>query len=209
MVNIGIIGAGNMGQTLAHGLAAAGHRVKLCNSRDPQTLGDIVHAMPGRVDIGTVGEVSEGSDVVILAVPFGAVKQLPTTAFTSKVVVDATNYDADRDGHIAALDDHTATSSELVAQALPGARFVKSLNAMRYDHLRDYGHAGGAAMRYGIPVSGNDAEAKYIVMTVVDTLGYEPINAGALTDSRNCEPGSAVYEADLSGEDLQAAIGVK
>ena len=64
-------------------------------------------------------------------------------------------------------------------------------------------------MRYGIPVSGNDAEAKYLVMTVIDTLGYDPIDAGTLADGRNFEPGSAVYEADLSAEDMQAAIGVK
>src|SRR5262249_35430537 len=145
-----------MGQTLAHGLAAAGHHVKMCNSRDPQSLGGIVHVMPGRVDAGTIRQVSEAADVLILAVPFGSVKRLPMTVFTSKVVVDATNYDAGRDGHIAGLDDHTSTSSELVAQALPGARLVKSFNAMRYDHLRDYGHGGGAEMRYGIPVSSDD-----------------------------------------------------
>jgi predicted dinucleotide-binding enzyme len=198
-----------MGQTLAHGLAAAGHRVTMCNTHDPQTLGGIVHAMPGRVGAGTVGQVADGADLVILAVPFAAVKALPPAALMTKVVIDATNYDPDRDGHDAALDDHFATSSELVAEALPGARVVKSFNAMRYDHLREYGHGGGAEMRYGIPVSGNDEEAKYLVMTLIDTLGYDPIDAGTLADGRNFEPGSAVYEADLSAEDMQAAIGVK
>ena len=64
-------------------------------------------------------------------------------------------------------------------------------------------------MRYGIPVSGNDAEAKYLVMNVSTPLATKQSTRAHSTDGRNFEPGSAVYEADLSAEAMQAAIGVK
>jgi hypothetical protein len=124
-------------------------------------------------------------------------------------VIDTCNYYPDRDGHIAALDDDSTTSSELIQHHLSGAHVIKAFNAMRFDHLREYGREGGAGRRYGIPVAGDDPAAKKQVFDLVEQIGYEPVDAGSLADSRNFQPGTDVYTADLPAEDLRTRIGVQ
>jgi predicted dinucleotide-binding enzyme len=154
-------------------------------------------------------EAADYGDMVVLAVPFGHYRELPADGLGGKTIVDVENYLPDRDGHIVALDDGRTTSSELVREHLHGGRMVKAFNAMRWDHLRDYGHSAGALERYGIPLSGDDAAAKREVADIIEQMGFEPVNAGSLAEGgRKHQPGSDVYAADLWAEDLRARIGV-
>jgi hypothetical protein len=208
-MKIGIIGAGHVGSTLARLFAAANHDVIICNSRDPETLAELVHGMDAHVVAGTADEAAAFGDVVVLAIPFGHYHDLPTDRLAGKTVVDATNYHADRDGHIDSLDRRQTTSSEMIQNYLNGSAVVKAFNSMRWDHLRDYKRPGGSSMRYGIPVSGDADDPKHTVIDLVEQIGYEPVDAGSLSEGgRKHQPDSPIHTVDLPGEELSGRIGV-
>jgi predicted dinucleotide-binding enzyme len=208
-MRIGIIGAGRIGSTLARLFVGAGHDVAIANSRGPDTLRDLEKELGEHGHAVVVDEAAQYGDVVVVTIPLGHYRDLPADELAGKTVIDTCNYYPQRDGHIAALDDDQTTSSELIQQHLRGANVVKAFNAMRFDHLREYGHEGGANRRYGIPVAGDDPAAKQEVFDLVEQIGFEPVDAGRLADSRTFEPGTDVYTADLWADDLRARIGVQ
>jgi predicted dinucleotide-binding enzyme len=207
-MRIGIIGAGKIGSTLAHLFVDAGHDVSIANSRGPDTLRDLEKELGEHGQAVTVEEAAGAGEVVVVTIPLGHYRDLPADDLAGKTVIDTCNYYPERDGPIAALDDGSTTSSELIQQHLRGAHVVKAFNAMRYDHLREYGREGGANQRYGIPVAGDDPAAKKQVFDLIEQIGFEPVDAGRLADSRSFQPGAEVYTADLWAEDLRARIGV-
>jgi len=208
-MRIGIIGAGNIGSTLAGHFVKAGDEVALANAHGPDSLGELVAALGGHARAVTPAEAARFGDVVVVAVPFGRYRDLPAEGLAGKTVIDTCNYYPQRDGQIAELDDDRTTSSELLQDHLPGAHVVKAFNAMRSDHLREYGHSGGAAMRYGIPVSGDDPAAKRQVFDLVEQIGFEPVDAGGLADGgRKHQPGAGVFIVDLPAEELRERVGV-
>src|SRR4051794_10964692 len=208
-MQIGIIGAGKIGTTLAHLFVDAGHDVAIANSRGPDTLSDLDQQLGDQGGAVTPQEAAESGEIVVVSIPFGHYRDLPADELAGKTVIDTCNYYPDRDGHIAELDNGSTTSSELIQQHLRGAHVVKAFNAMRWDHLREYGHEGGAGRRYGIPVAGDDPDAKRQVLDLIEQIGYEPVDAGSLADSRTFQPGTDVYTADLWADDLRARIGVE
>jgi predicted dinucleotide-binding enzyme len=206
-VQIGIIGAGKIGSTLARQFARAGDDVAIANSGDLEMLWPLAEESVGDIWPATVGEAARFGRVLVLAIPFGRIGDLPAAEMAGKVVIDATNYYPNRDGHVDELDAGRATSSELVARQLPGSRVVKSFNAMRWDHLREFGRSAGAEERYGIPVSSDDNGAKRLVFDLIEQIGYAPVNAGSLAvGGRKHQPGAPAYLADLTADDLQAAL---
>nr|BFE60407.1 NAD(P)-binding domain-containing protein [Dactylosporangium thailandense] len=208
-MRIGLIGAGHIGSTLAYLCAEAGDDVAIANRHGPDTLRDLELDLGRRVHAVTPDEAARFGEIVVLAVPFGQYRDLPAAELNGKTVIDASNYYPQRDGRFAELEDGHVTSSELVQWELPGAHVVKAFNAMRWDHLRSYGHSAGANRRYGIPVSADDSDAKWKVFDLVEQLGFEPVDAGGLADGgRKHQPGTPVYTADLWAEDLRERIGV-
>lgn len=206
-MDIGIIGAGHVGGTLASRLTAAGHDVAIANSREPDTLLQLESQLGEHGRAVTAEQAATLGDVVIVAIPFGRYTELSPVGTAGKTVIDASNYYPERDGHIAALDDGSTTSSELLQQQLPQARVVKAFNSMQWDHLRDYGRPGGAMSRYGIPVSGDDPNAKHEVEDLIEELGFEPVDAGDLAHGgRKHQPGTPVYIADMTASDLHARL---
>jgi predicted dinucleotide-binding enzyme len=209
-MRIGIIGAGHVGSTLAGLFVHAGHDVAVANSHGPATLRDLQTELGPHGHAVTAAQAALYGDAVVVAVPFGHYPDLPTAGLDGKSVIDAGNYYPERDGHIPQLDDQTTTSSELMQRYLSGAHVVKAFNAMRWDHLRDFGHEGGVVEIYGIPVAGDDPRAKTHVFDLIEQIGYEPVDAGDLAHGgRKFQPGTDVYYADLWAEDLRARIGVQ
>ncbi|BCB77031.1 hypothetical protein GCM10022251_45100 [Phytohabitans flavus] len=206
-MKIGIIGAGHIGGTLAKHFTAAGHDVAIANSRGPDTLRQMETNLGEHGRAVTPAQAAAFGDIVVVSVPFGNYTDVPIAGTAGKTVIDTTNYDPDRDGHIAELDNNSITSSELMQRHLPQANVVKAFNTMIWDHLRDYGKPGGALTRYGIPISGNDSQAERAVADLVDELGFEPVYAGDLAQGgRRQQPGSPVFTADLTARDLHAQL---
>ena len=103
MVGIGIIGTGNIGGALARHWANAGHEV-LMSSRNPDELQPLADALGPRARAGTPREAAEFGDIVMLAVPYGAMTQISAdfaALLDGKIVLDAGNPFENRDGPMA------------------------------------------------------------------------------------------------------------
>jgi predicted dinucleotide-binding enzyme len=206
-MRIGIIGSGHVGSTLAEHFTGHGHEVAVSNSRGPDTLRDLESKLGRRARATTPEEAERFGDIVVISVPFKNYTDIPADGVAEKVVIDTCNYNPDRDGHFPELDDGRTTSSEMLAERLPGALVVKAFNAIRWDSLRDKSRRADDGARIGIPISGDDAQAKQAVALLIDQIGFAPVNAGTLGEGgRKHQPGTEVYTADLPGHDLQARV---
>ncbi len=195
-MDIGIIGAGNIGGTLARLLANAGHTVTIANSRGPQTLSDLVDGQPS-ITAGTIEEAAQFGQVAIEAVPMKAIPDLPAAPFADKIVISASNYYPDRDGQIA-FDGMTQT--EWVADHLSASRVVKAFNTIWFQHLADLGDTDKEEEdRRVIPLAGDDAGANHVVAELIRDIGFAPLDAGSLSHGgRRMEPGTPIYNVDLT-----------
>ena len=145
-MNIGIVGAGFIGRAVAGLAVEHGHAVMISNSRSPRTLTSTMIAL--KCAVGTAADAARFGDVVLLAVPFWAIPELDPAPFAGQIVMDATNYYPGRDQANPALDTHETTTSEMVQQALPGAKVVKAWNAiLERDILPDAKPAGTPGRR--------------------------------------------------------------
>jgi 8-hydroxy-5-deazaflavin:NADPH oxidoreductase len=206
-MRIGIIGAGHIGGTLAGLFAQAGHEVAISNSRGPATLRDFVAGLGERVRAMTAHDAAAFGDVVVVSVPFGRYRELPTDGVAGKVVIDTNNYYPRRDGHVEELDSDRTTSSELLQAHLSGAHVVKAFNAIYWNSLRDRGRSSGDPQRIGIPISGDDEETKRTVAELIDQIGFEAVDASTLAEGgRKHQPGSRVYGVELSARELHARL---
>jgi 8-hydroxy-5-deazaflavin:NADPH oxidoreductase len=207
LMRIGIIGTGHIGGTLAAHFARIGHEVGVSNSRGPDTLADFVAQLGERAQALSAEDAGRFGEVVIVSVPFGRFREVPTGGLAGKVVIDTNNYYPQRDGHFAELDEDRTTSSELLQQRLSDARVVKAFNAIQWTHLRDDGRPSGDEARMGIPISGDDTEAKGIVAELIDAIGFDPVDAGTLGGGgRKHQPGGAAYTAGLPTEELRERL---
>ncbi|KIR62620.1 NADPH-dependent F420 reductase [Micromonospora haikouensis] len=203
-MKIGIIGSGHIGGTLTRRLSALGHEVTVTNSRGPESLGDL--ARETGATAGTLEQATDQAEVVVVAIPLRAVPELPARLFEGRIVVDADNYYPQRDGDIAELLDRSLSSSRWTAEHLKGARVVKAFNNIQAQHLMDNGRPAGAADRIGLPVAGDDADAKRVVMELVDALGFDPVDAGTLDESWRQQPDTPVYGTDRDADGVRQGL---
>lgn len=207
-MNIGIIGAGNIGSVLASRLVELGHEVVISNSRGPDTLGDVV-AETGASAV-SAWDAAHGRDLVVITIPEGRVPDLPGDLFDGVpddvVVIDTNNYyPRPRDGRIAAIEDGM-TESRWVAEQVGRPGLVKAFNNIQATRLQDDGRPHGDPDRQALPYAGDDAAAKQTVADLIDALGFDPVDAGSLDDSWRQQPGSPCYGVALSASDLSAAL---
>lgn len=204
-MEIGIIGAGFIGGTLARKLAAVGHHVRIANSRRPETLtefdsDDSIRPM-WAVDAVT------GVDIAILSVPVKAVGAFPedvTAALASvPVVIDTGNYYPVRDGNIDELDRGMADSAWVAARL--GRPVYKVFNNIIAPSLKNKA-THDAARRLGLTVAGPDGDSKQQVMALVEEIGFDPVDAGALEDSWRLQPHTPTYCQDMNAEQLRTGL---
>lgn len=208
MSTIGIIGAGHIGSALAHLAVEHGHDVVIANSRGPDTLAGVVAELGPRARAGTVAEAARAGDLVIVAVPLRSVKEIDPALLAGKVVVDPTNYHPRRDGLVLALEGGTMTSSEYVQAHFRDARVVKALNHIPAPELRSDGLPPGSEHRRGAIVAGDDAEAKAIVAGFLDSIGFDPVDAGRLADTWRIQPGTPGHLIRQTAAELPAALAI-
>lgn len=206
-MKVGIIGAGNVGATIARLLAEGGHQVILSNSRGPDSLRELVGRLGPNARAATGAEAAASGEVVVLAVPWDAVPKAVEAAggsdvFRGKVVVDATNpY-----GFHGPPGERGETSSERVLRLVPGGRLVKTFNAMAAGRLSREGGAAGRK-RLAMPVAGDDEGAKRLASRLVSDAGFDPVDTGGLRDGgRLQEPGGLLYDAAWTGPELERRV---
>jgi predicted dinucleotide-binding enzyme len=172
VVDVGIIGAGRLGQAMARTALRAGRSVVIANSRGPETLAPVVSTLGGGVSAATAAEAAE-ADIVVIAVPWNHVRAaLAGLEWNGQIVIDATNdWDAG--------DLESRTSSEIVADLVGGARVVKGANTLAAEVLAsDPREAGGHRVIF---ISGDDADAKVQVAGLFEEAGFSTIDLGGLS----------------------------
>jgi predicted dinucleotide-binding enzyme len=204
-MKIGILGAGYIGKTLARKLAAAGHDVKVANSRGADTIPADV------LETGARAVASEDAvidvDVVIISVrptSFDKIKALVAALPETTVVIDTSNYYPGRDGNIPAIDAGQV-EGEWVAEQL-GRRIVKAWNAIGADSLANKGKPKGDAGRIAIPVAGDRQEDRNVAIALVEDTGFDGFDAGILAESWRQQPGSPCYCTDLIYQEMGPAL---
>ena len=206
-MKIGIIGAGNIGGTLARRLAALGHQVSVANSRGPESLAAFARESGARAV--TVEEAARAGDVVIVSIPLKNIARLPRDLFTgvpdSVVVVDTGNYyPRQRDGRIDPIE-RGATEARWVADQL-GRPVVKAFNNIYARHLLERGKPKGTAGRIALPIAGDDPRAKEVVTRLLDELGFDAVDGGGLDDSWRQQPGTPVYGTDFDAAGVRRGL---
>ena len=193
MTTIGLIGAGNIGGTVARLAVDAGHHVVLSNSRGPESLGDLVAALGERASAGTPDEAATRGDLVVVTIPLKAYESVPVDPLRGKVVIDTNNYYPQRDGQLVDLDDGSSTSSELLQRHLPDSRVVKAFNNITAGALLALARPSGDPERASLAIAGDDAGAKQVVSTLLDEIGYDALDAGPLAEGWRFQPDTPAY----------------
>ena len=189
MSKIGVIGSGQVGETLANGFAKHGDEV-MRGSRDPSKLADWKRGAGERTKTGTFDETARFGEIVVLAVKGKAAEEavsLCGSALDGKVVIDATNPIADApptNGVISFFTGPNDSLLERLQKRAPKARFVKAFSSV------------GAALMVNPKLSakptmficGNDGAAKEQVRAILDKFGWETEDAGAMEAARAIEP---------------------
>ncbi|MDB5218616.1 MAG: putative dinucleotide-binding enzyme [Myxococcaceae bacterium] len=203
MTTLGLIGAGHIGSQVARLAVANGYDVVISNSRGPETLGDLVKELGPRARAATPLEAAKAGDVVVVTIPLKNIGAVPVEPLASKVVIDTNNYYPQRDGQIPQLDDESKTSSELLQAHLPKSKVVKGFNHIYAAELTTHGQPAGSANRRALSISGDDANAKATVTKMLDTFGFDTVDAGPLAESWRIQPGTPGYGPRRNAEELR------
>jgi len=190
-MKIAIIGAGNVGSALAIGWARAGHEIVLGvrNPSDPS-----VESLCGRTRavVVTPFEAAQAGEVIVLALPWNAAeKAVPELgSLRGKIVIDCMNPLTVRDGVFSLERGFSTSAGETVAKWIPQARVVKTLNQVGADIMSDTSGLPAAPVMF---MAGDDDSAKSTVADLLRDLGFEPLDAGSLSQARILEPFAMVW----------------
>jgi predicted dinucleotide-binding enzyme len=203
---LGIVGAGKLGLALARGALAAGYEVAIAGSGPPERISLQVDVLAPGAAAKTVDGVVAFSELVVLAVPTHRFRELPADLFDGKILIDAMNYWPDIDGDIPELANAPGGTSAAVQAHFPGARVVKSLNQLGHHELDDYPREHGGPDRIAVAAASEDRLAVRAVMHLIDDLGFDPVDAGALENGRLLEPDGSPYAVTYTAAQLKQRL---
>lgn len=204
-MKIGILGTGHIGKTLVKTLSAAGHDVKVANSRGPETI-DTDLLISGARAV-TTEEALRDVEVVILSIPLNAIPKIaPLVAALPEetVVIDTSNYYPFRDNRIEAIDAGQVESLWVAEQL--GRPIAKAWNAIGSASLARKGKPEGDADRIAIPVAADRDRDREVAMALVGDTGLDAVYSGPLAESWRQQPGAPVYCTDLTREEIEPAL---
>jgi predicted dinucleotide-binding enzyme len=187
-MKIGMIGSGNVGSALGRVWAKTGHPV-MFSSRNLDNDRKLAAEIGANARAGTPREAAAFGEVVVFAVPYGALPELGRSladAIKGKVVIDACNPFPERDGEVARRAREQG-AGRVSAELLPGARIVRAFNAVGAARM---GSVHDEAGRIGMPVAGDDKRAIEIASSLIREIGFEPVLIGGLEMGRYLMPGT-------------------
>src|SRR6476619_3661995 len=206
MTTIGFIGSGHIGGTVAGLAIAAGHDVVLSNSRGPDTLTELVAELGPHASAAGTEDAAKQGEIVVVSIPLRAYQDVPVEPMAGKIVIDTNNYYWQRDGHLPEIDDESTTSAELLQRHLPTSRVVKAFNHIQYLQLAADGQPAGSDNRRALVIVGDDAGAKNVVTDLLDSFGYDVVDAGPLAEGWRFEPDHPAYGPRFTADEMRDAL---
>ncbi|EOC0477776.1 NAD(P)-binding domain-containing protein [Cronobacter turicensis] len=200
MKPIGIIGSGMIGSQVARLAVSAGLNVIISNSRGPDSLRELTDELGPLSRATTTSELAAQADLIIAAIPLAAYKKLDADELAGKIVVDTMNYYPERDGIMPEIRTAEIASSELVQSHLHNSQVIRALNNMDWVRLRSRARPTNSPERSAVPVAGNVESAKRQVISLIETLGYDTVDMGPLSESWRSEPTMPAYVLPYMGE---------
>jgi predicted dinucleotide-binding enzyme len=187
---IGIIGTGNVGKTLAAGFLRHGYHVMI-GSRSAEKLQAVQRGIGEPLAIGTLNEVARFAEIVILAVKgtgaLEAIAMIESEQLANKVIIDTTNPIAEAPPINGVFQYFTQSNESLMEQmqrATPNARFVKAWNSVGSLHMVDPKFPGGRPTMF---ICGNDLDAKHLVSDILNEFGWDAEDMGQMESARAIE----------------------
>src|SRR5437899_122397 len=170
-MEIGTIGAGDFAQAFAKRVLKSGHKVKLSNSRGPESLREIVMRLGPGATAGTRDEAA-ACEMVLLAVPWDNVPETLASLpkWKNQILIDGVNSYHGKAGAFTPADVGNLSTSQFIAALAPGARVVKAFNNMLVQNIDDDPTMTGAK-RVAF-ISGDHDDAKKRVRTLLCHCGY-------------------------------------
>lgn len=207
-LEIGIIGTGHIGGTLAAHWAKAGHHLMI-SSRHPEQLQDLARSLGPNVRVGTPQKAAAFGQVILLSVPYRATPEIGkdlAKELQGKILLDTGNPYPFRDGAMAedARKRGTGVTSK---EFLPGVRLVRAFNAINAGNLAKDGNR--KPERLAIPLASDDAGALEVAQRLVRDAGFDPVVVGGLDRAREFDVGTKVYTRLLTAKQLRQELGLK
>ena len=206
MKTIGLIGAGHIGSQVARLAVKSGYDVVISNSREPETLSELVAELGPKARAATSLEAAKAGDIVVVTVPLKNYRSVPVEPLAGKIVIDTNNYYPQRDGHIPELDNESTTTSELLQAHLPASKVVKAFNHIYASQLTTDGLPAGTKNRRALVIAGNDNEAKATVTRLLDQFGFDTVDAGPLSEGWRIQRDTPGYGPRRTADELRTDL---
>jgi 8-hydroxy-5-deazaflavin:NADPH oxidoreductase len=207
-MHIGVIGSGHIGGTIGGLWVKAGHPA-LFSSRHPEEVKELIAGLGPLASAGSVGQAIAFGEGLFVAVPYGALPQIGREyggALKGKIVLDACNAVAARDGAIAeevARDGIGITSQKYLA----GTRLVRAFNTLSYRLFAS--EANRADPKLAVPIAGDDPEAVEVAARLVRDAGFDPVIVGNLADARWFQRGGPGYGQAVGAAELRRKLSLR
>ena len=176
-MRIGILGAGHVGGALGAALTAVGHDVVFgVRGRDSTTTRDALVAAPGARAAAPADAIAD-AEVIVVALRWAAVPDTIASLppLDGRIVIDAMNR---VDG------DPARSTTQDLADLLPGARLAKAFNTIGFENLTT---ARDRRTKGAMFVAGDDPDAKALAMRLAEQLGFQPEDAAGLANTKPLE----------------------
>ena len=205
-MKIGVIGSGNIGKAIGSWAAKVGYEVTFSAKNEAGAKAAAQAAGPSAKAANVRGAV-ETADLVLLAVPYGAVKEVLTEIkplLRGKTVIDATNaLSADSSSLTLGF---TTSAAEEIAKLAPDAHVVKAFNTVFAQvYASQNPKVQGKAI--SVFVAGDNTEAKENVEALIAKMGFDVVKAGPLRSARNIEPLAMLNISLGYGQGLGTSMG--
>jgi NADPH-dependent F420 reductase len=205
-MNIGIVGSGNMGGSLAKLWAEKGHKV-LLTSTSPEETALVAKSIGKNAETGSTADAVSFGDVVVFAFPYESLSDVISKggSFKNKIIVDPINpLTPDIKGLLLGF---TTSASEEIQKLIPDGRVVKAFNTISAPVIKS-GKIKFNGVATDVYYCGNDEESKAVVKKLIQDIGFEAVDAGILTNARYLEP-IAEFVIQLAILGLGDDIGIK
>ncbi len=207
-LRIGVIGSGHIGGTIGGLWIKDGHKA-VFSSRHPEDLKDMVADLGELAQAGTVDQAIAFGDVIFIAVPYKALPQVGQdygAALKGKIVLDACNAVAARDGDALAEEVEKNGVGVTSQKYLPGTRLVRAFNTLNYKIFASEAHRPDPKL--AVPIAGDDAEAVKVAAGLVRDAGFDPVVVGKLADASRFQRGAPGYGQEVTAAELKQKLSL-